>query len=403
MGTGKRILFMAEAVTLAHVVRPLVLAQALDPQQYEVHFAADDRYDFVFRDSSVPRRWPLACISSQQFLDALASGSRLYQPATLREYIAADLELIERVQPDLVVGDFRLSLAVSAAIRRVPYATVANAHWSPYSTRRWMPLPEHAIERMFGTSLGTALFRMVQSVVFRYHALPLNRLRRQHGLPPLGDLRAAYTHSDYTLYADIPSIAPTQNLPENHQYLGPVLWSPAAELPPWWNDLDATQPLVYCSLGTSGNTRVLPALLRAVESLPITMVLATAGRLRCDSVPANVRTADYLPGELAARRAAGVIGNGGSAGVYQALSQGTPVLGIPSNMDQHLTMEAVEHCRAGLLVRQRHARVDVLRKAVERLVGEPSWASAASLLAEEIHGMDACQRFREFVRAVTSA
>ena len=403
MGQSKRILFMAEAVTLAHVVRPLVLAQALDPEQYEVHFAADGRYDFVFQNSSVPRRYPLASISSQQFLDALASGSRLYQPNTLQEYVAADRRLIERVQPDLVVGDFRLSLAVSAAISRVPYATVANAHWSPYSTRRWMPLPEHAIERIFGTSLGTALFRMVQSVVFRYHALPLNRLRRQHGLQPLGDLRAAYTHADYTLYADIPSIAPTQDLPENHRYLGPVLWSPAAELPEWWNDLEPGQPVVYCSLGTSGNTNAVPALLRAVETLPITMVLATAGRLNCDNLPANVRTTDYLPGDLAARRAAGVVGNGGSAGVYQALSQGTPVLGIPSNMDQHLTMEGVERCGAGILVRQRHADAESLSKAVERLVGDPSLAKAANLLAEEIREMDACQRFREFVHGVTSA
>jgi UDP:flavonoid glycosyltransferase YjiC (YdhE family) len=35
----KKILFVAEAVTLAHVGRPLALAQMLDRQRYDVHFA----------------------------------------------------------------------------------------------------------------------------------------------------------------------------------------------------------------------------------------------------------------------------------------------------------------------------------------------------------------------------
>ena len=43
--TGKpRILFVAEAVTLAHVARPAVLAQSLDRDVYEVFFATDLRY-----------------------------------------------------------------------------------------------------------------------------------------------------------------------------------------------------------------------------------------------------------------------------------------------------------------------------------------------------------------------
>ena len=37
--TGKiKILFVGEAVTAAHVVRPLVLAESLNPLQYEIYF-----------------------------------------------------------------------------------------------------------------------------------------------------------------------------------------------------------------------------------------------------------------------------------------------------------------------------------------------------------------------------
>ena len=39
VGTKPRILFLAEAVTLAHVARAVALARSLDPDQYGVHLA----------------------------------------------------------------------------------------------------------------------------------------------------------------------------------------------------------------------------------------------------------------------------------------------------------------------------------------------------------------------------
>src|SRR5207244_2060828 len=123
---------------LAHVVRPLVLAQSLDPDKYEVHFACAEGFDFAFKGTNVTR-WPIHSISSERFLKALADGARLYEADTLTRYVQDDLALLEKVRPDLVVGDFRLSLAVSAPVAKVPYAALVNAHWSPYSTLRRFP------------------------------------------------------------------------------------------------------------------------------------------------------------------------------------------------------------------------------------------------------------------------
>src|SRR3989442_11980371 len=124
----KRILFIAEAVTLAHVTRPFVLARSLEPAEFEVHFACASRFDFVFLKAGF-RRWKINSIPTQSFLDALRAGSRPYNRRTLERYVDEDLELIETVHPDLIVGDFRLSLAVSGPISKVPYAALTNAYW----------------------------------------------------------------------------------------------------------------------------------------------------------------------------------------------------------------------------------------------------------------------------------
>src|SRR5262249_51452155 len=147
-------------------------------------------------------------------------------------------------------------------------------------------------------------------VAFAVHARPLNRLRREYGLPGLGhDLRRTYTDADHVLYADVPELVPTVDLPPHHHYLGPVLWSPALGPPAWWGDVPEDRPIVYVTLGSSGRPGLLDAALAALEGLPVTALAATAGRPPPARVPGNARVADYLPGEQASARASLVVCN----------------------------------------------------------------------------------------------
>jgi UDP:flavonoid glycosyltransferase YjiC (YdhE family) len=394
----KRILFIAEAVTLAHVTRPFVLARSLESAEFEVHFACASRFDFVFLNAGF-RRWKINSIPTQSFLDALRAGSRLYNSRTLERYVDEDLELIETVHPDLIVGDFRLSLAVSGPVSKVPYAALTNAYWSPFTTMTHFPLPEVSFAHWVGTYVATRLFHLAQPLVFAYHARPLNRLRQSYGLPYLGSLLDVYTHGDYVLYADLPALFQTADIPASHRYIGPIFWSPTVPLPPWWNELDAQKPIVYVSLGSSGPAELLPRVIEALGKLPVTVVLATSGRWTPTSLPKNVAASEYLPGDHVAERAVLVICNGGSPSVYQALAKGVPVIGIASNMDQFLCMSGVENAKAGVLLRAGRLTENSLRNAVETVTRE-SYKQAAQKVARELAGLDAISTFRSFVREI---
>ena len=262
---------------------------------------------------------------------------------TLRAYVREELEVIRETAPDVVVGDFRLSLAVSTRLTKTPYLAITNAYWSPYG-RQSFPMPELHVASHLGLAIARTLFQIARPFAFAYHTLPLNRVRREYGLPSLGfDLRRIYTEADHTLYADVPEMVPTFDRPANHHYLGPILWSPAVELPDWWHDIPGDRPVVYVNLGSSGPNQIaLPpswTLSRTFRFPSLRRPLAVVVRsLRS----ANVRLADVLPGEHAAARADLVICNGGSPTTHQALAEGTPVLGLASNMDQHLNMAGVQ-------------------------------------------------------------
>ncbi|BBX97601.1 glycosyltransferase [Mycobacterium lacus] len=375
-----RILFVAEAVTLAHVVRPFVVARSLDPSHYEVHFACDPRFNELLGPLPFPHH-PIRTIPSERFLGNLVQG-RFYTTRTLRAYVEEDRKMLAAIAPDLVVGDLRISLSVSARLAGIPYIAIANAYWSPYARRRF-PLPDVLWTRLLGVGLVKFLYRLERPLYFAIQCMPLNWVRRRHGLPSLGwNLCRIFTDADYTLYADAPELIPTYELPANHQYLGPILWSPAGKPPPWWDSLPTDRPIVYATLGTSGGRNLLQVVLDALADLPVTVIAATAGRSDLKNVPANAFVADYLPGEAAAARSAVVVCNGGSLTTQQALVAGVPVVGIASNLDQHLNMEAIERAGAGMLLRTERLNGRRVAAAVEQALGRSAYRQAARRLAQ---------------------
>jgi UDP:flavonoid glycosyltransferase YjiC (YdhE family) len=393
--TVQRIIFFAEDVTLAHVTRPLVLANSLDRHRYEIFFATGERYRYLLENLG-HSLYTIPTLSSQIFLDRLAKGQPVYTKDDLKASVKADLELLSELSPDLVIGDFRLSLGISAKLAEIPYAALTNAHWSPYSTLSF-PLPEHRLVNIFGVRTSRFFLKILQPIIFKYHAASFNSLRKTSGLEPLKDLREVYTCGDWTLYLDLPALAPTSNIPDNHSYLGPVLWSPDIPLPEWWNGIPKDKPVLYVTLGSSGDIRFMDVIIDTLGKMPVTAIVASAGRFEPSHLPDNIFAEKYLPGLEASKMASLVVCSGGTATTYQAISCGVPVLGIPSNADQYLSMEAIVKQEAGLLIRSGKVTGRNIRKGIETILENAEYKQNANRLKNEILLYNAPERFSSFV------
>ncbi|MBS0310430.1 MAG: glycosyltransferase [Proteobacteria bacterium] len=372
-----KVLFFAEGATLAHAARPFVLARSLDAARFEVVFARPATYAWLTADAPF-RTVDLRCQSSAIFTRRLEHGLPLYDYATLEKYAADDLALIDAEAPDVIIGDFRLSLTVSARLRNVPYITVCDAYWSPEYPLR-PPLPVLSFTRFIPIPVAALLFQCVSPLAMRLHTLPIERLRARHGLPPLEhDLRRCYTDADLRLFANFPMLFPEVTLNDQAAFIGPLSWSPTPTAP-----LDLPQGekrLVYVTMGSSGKTEVLTNIASVLEQLDCDVVVSTAGKkLSCDLRSHRTRVFDYVPGDLVCQRAALVVCNGGSPTTSQALLHGVPVLGIPWNMDQFLNMAAIERFGAGRLVRGDRASTQELKRAVE-LLFDAGYAARSKVL-----------------------
>ncbi|NCT82139.1 MAG: glycosyl transferase family 1 [Comamonadaceae bacterium] len=374
-----RIALFAEAVTLAHVARPMALARAIAPAGHQLLLACDPRYD-RFTAQGPWQREDIRSIPSAQFNQALARGTPLYDLDTLQSYVDEDLRLLQAFKPDLVVGDFRLSLSVSARLAGVPYMAIANAYWLPQYEGGYA-LPVIPLSRMLPLPLAAALFHTFRPLAFIPHCRPMNRLRKRHWLPTLGNnLRRVYTDADHVLIPDLAPLYPVA--PDaRHTHVGPLMWSPQVPAPDWWNEtVDEAQGCVYVTLGSSGDSSLLPLILDALADLPARLLVSTAGAAAPAHPPGNARLAGYLPGDAAALRSRLIICNGGSLSTQQAMAAGIPILGIASNMDQFLNMAPIEAAGAGLTLRADRLSAAAIRQAASALLRAEAASTAARRL-----------------------
>ena len=379
--TPKKILLMAHDVTLAHLGRPLRLAEGLVTDGHDVTLAASAESARFLKNFS-GRVHTLGPTGKARFIDNLARGRPVFDFETLKSFAEEDEALLASLKPELVIGDFRLSLSVSARRAGVPYASITNAYWSPAFTPRFV-VPDLPMLRFLGVGISQRLFDLARPFAFAYHARPMNALRRHYGMPSLGpDLRRIYTDADLALFSDVPQIygLPDGDLPGS-VFLGPIGWSPDVPLPEWWGSLDPRRPLIYVTLGSSGDGKLLPNIVRQLGALDAQLVVATAGATLPADQP-GVFAADYLPGELLASRANLVICNGGSPTSSQAIAQGVPVLGVPGNLDQYLNMHYLEKCGLGLTVRNQNLADGRLVTTARRMLDSPEFRQSALRYAE---------------------
>jgi UDP:flavonoid glycosyltransferase YjiC (YdhE family) len=306
------------------------------------------------------------------------------------------------VRPDLVVGDLRLSLAVSTAVAKIPYANLINAYWSPFGRARGVSLPDHPIVRLLGVKLAERYFPKALPHVFAHFARPVNALRKQHRLAGARDVaggpdpRRLHAVPRRTgAGADAQPAAP----PALPRARAVVAAGRAARLV---GRARSPAPTVYVTLGSSGRVERLRAVIEAAAALGLQVLVATAGRTRLDAgrLPPHVYVADFLPGHLAARRAQ-------RRGVERRQHDGLPGArraaagaGIAFNLDQYLAMTAIEDAGAGLLLRAGSVDREQLRGALGRLLSEPSFSAAAAGLGDEFARWDAGAAFASFVEAV---
>ncbi|MDX8048218.1 glycosyltransferase [Lentzea sp. BCCO 10_0798] len=299
-----RVLF-ASMATVGHTYPLIPLAQALRKAGHEVHYAVGEEMHPV-----------LGKLGLRPFRPGLVFG----------EIYAEDIaQELERLLPDLVIGEWAVPEVVSEA------------------RRRGFPALWHGFGRMFPDGIGL--------------------------VRPTGG-----RHLDICP----PSLQDAGFLREERIPLRPVPFSPPGDVP-----VRTAGKLIYLTLGTAFGTRELLAeAVVGLGKIREAQVVVAAPHVALDHLPPNVTVHPWLPQAEVLRYADVAVHHGGSGTMLGALAAGVPQVVLPQGADQFGNADAL--VAAGAALRPAAFSAGPIADCVRRLFADSSYREAAGQIAREI-------------------
>lgn len=279
-----------------------------------------------------------------------------------RQYVEAQLELavqaiagptlgddLVALEPDLAVVDANLAgVAAAAEALPCPSAILLHSTWATF------------VDTWFGE-----LWPLLADFV--------NGTRERFGVPPAGSWADVFAGHDRRI-----SVVPEAFDPAPGQHHYGFLVPPATGTAPAWPAGDGPRVLVGLSTTYQGQEELLGAAVEALGRLDVRAIVTTTRAIDPASLdaPANVAVHEHVPHGLLLPSTDLVVTHAGMGTVSAALHHGVPLVCSPLDRDQPLNAARVEALGAGVT-----AGPGDLGAAIERVLGDPSYAEAAGRLA----------------------
>jgi UDP:flavonoid glycosyltransferase YjiC (YdhE family) len=391
-----KILALSNSHALAHVSRQLEIAKALRRRGHDVTLGGHGKYLKVAEMDGFPVR-ELPYVSIERVIRTIRSQRlwELYPEHELAGFIDAELALYDKIKPDLVMLDNRITGRTSAEKAGIKTVAALNVHMSNYRRNPFFsPANLPGMAHVPGLSIIDGLENAIEIWVYdRLVMRGLNNIRRKFGLKAL----YAYAHEegDISLLTDIPQFNPVTSLPAHAKFIGPLTWHNSFPEPTCLKQLHPDKPTVYLSLG-SDSLEELVGHLGALASEGIQIVVATGGAHMAEAatVPEGVFLENYVNTDTLLPHCDLVCCHGGNGTLYQALSYGLPAVVVATHQEQAYGGKRIQRLGLGCTMTledvKRHG-MGSLVEMVRKVLTTPGYRTSAQAFSAHFKGWNSAE------------
>ncbi|MCF3170511.1 activator-dependent family glycosyltransferase [Streptomyces californicus] len=284
------------------------------------------------------------------------------------------VEFAKEWQPDLVLWD---GLTYSGAVAaKVCGAAHARLLWG---SDIWSPLRDKFLARKAEQPEDDRHDPMIAW---------LEPIMERHG----STFDEVLTSGHFSLHQLPASLRTTSDHNVNHG-LQFVAYNGSSAVPDWLRE-PPTRRRICLTLGTTlhrmaaGDFVRFSDLLEAVSDLDVEVIatLSEKQRAAVDKIPDNVRAVEFAPLNVLLPTCSAIVHHGGGGTHTTSLRYGVPQLVLPQvgHAETYYQAKRLEATGAGLYEQSHEVTPDGLRKKVERLLTEPSFAENAARLRQEM-------------------
>jgi hypothetical protein len=385
---GMSNIVLVEMPAYGHVNPSLpVVRELVRRGEQVVYFDAEEFRPHVERAGATFRVYPAGVLTSTDIAVATQSGDLTRVPGVIlratESLLPFLLDELPRLQPDVVVLD-------------------SNALWG-HMAANMLHLPRVSLMTTF--MLSSSQFMRLRPLEWIHMGRPMlsgilrvvsarSRLVRRFGKatlpkPPLfparGGLNLSFLPRDFQPDSEL--------VDDTFRFVGPMI-DPEARRGDVPLDTLGPEPVVYISLGTlhRGSADFFRQCFAAFADVPARFVLSVGTWTDSDSlgaIPSNFVVRPSVPQLEVLEQAAAFVTHGGMNSVLEGLWCAVPLMVIPQHVEQLLIGLHVAARGAGLVLRNHVAGKRVtaaeLRRALGRILAEPSFHEAASAMQRSLH------------------
>ena len=279
---------------------------------------------------------------------------------------------------------------------------LASADTAPYgmgiAPARWFNRPRNAVLAALARPVFAAASRLADDMYREQHRVAMP-------FPALDWMR----HAEAIVQFTVPAFEyPRADAPASLVFAGPLsATGSAAPRPPWWSELGDGRPLVHLTQGTLANKdycQLIAPALQALAAENVHVVVATGGRPldTLPPLPPNARAAVFLPYDELLPRTDVYVTNGGYGGVQYALRHGVPIVATGGKEDKPEVGARVAWAGVGLRLRSERPSPQALRRAILRVLREPSYRQASRRIAADMACAGGIDTLLDVVERVSS-
>ncbi|MFN8190138.1 MAG: hypothetical protein U0R78_06770 [Nocardioidaceae bacterium] len=322
--------------------------------------------------------------------------SDMWTPAELRAQVEAELGLIERLSPRVLVTGWTLSALISSKVAGIPLVTEHAGLWLPplWENNR-APVPSKKPNLLLSLLPPAMAVRGFNQRVprIRWYLDAVNQVCREYGVEELPSF-AAMVMGDLSLVMEVPEVfgstrdeiqAWRPQHPEAYRagarlaYGGPLFAKLAMEVPDRVDAFLERRP-VYVAM-TSTPPETIKAVVAALRPLGLPLLVSGAGHDLSSIEAPDVMVEELLPNHLVVPRTRLMVAAGGHGSLQTALASGVPFLGIPLQPEQDTNIVLAERQGAARRVALKHAGSPRLTRVARELLDDPSYRANAQRLA----------------------
>ena len=306
--------------------------------------------------------------------------------------------ILDRAEPDVIVED---------NVNSFPALLTHGAPWVRIMSCNPLELKDPALPPTFSgyptddrtgwDEFGAEVERTHRDTWERFNAFMVDS-----GAPPLPDLEFIHESERLNLYvfpgaADYPrsyAPAPTWHRLESSVRRTEEAWDVPEELA-------GEGALVYLSLGSLGSADVelMRRLVAVLADTPHRYVVSKGPRADEFELPENMWGEARVPQTNVIPHCDLVITHGGNNTTTEAFHFGKPMIVLPLFWDQYDNAQRVHELGLGVRLETYAFEDDELRRAVDRLVGDPDLRSRAEGLGAAIRSADGTARAADLIEA----